>query len=152
MYSACLMGKMDVVKWLFKVGAADGIHPSNHGWAPSSWLAVKVISIWRNGYSRWSPLSTFVPVTTISRPCKQLAHMVYLDLAKWLFEVGAAEDIRTRNNNGWTPILMACSEGHLDTAKWLFEVGAADNIQTGDNEGAMLIHIVCFCGNLDVAN
>jgi len=28
----------------------------------------------------------------------------HLNVAKWLFEVGAAVDIRTKNNTDWTPI------------------------------------------------
>jgi hypothetical protein len=59
----------------------------------------------------------------------------HLDVAKWLFEVGAAEDIRTKDNVGNTPMLIACREGHHDVATWLFEVGAAEDVRTKDNDG-----------------
>ena len=56
-------------------------------------------------------------------------------MAQWLFEVGAAEDIRTKDNGGATRLLRACLGGHLDVAQWLFEVGAAEDIRTKDNVG-----------------
>ena len=51
----------------------------------------------------------------------------HLDVAKWLFAVGAAGDIRTKDSDERTPILLACYHGNLDVAKWLFEVGAAED-------------------------
>jgi len=59
----------------------------------------------------------------------------HLLVAKWLFKVGAAEDIRTKSNNGSTPMFIACSMGRLLVAKWLFEVGAAEDIRTKINNG-----------------
>ena len=36
-----------------------------------------------------------------------------LSVCKWLFEVGAAADITKANNNGRTPMWMACLMGQL---------------------------------------
>ena len=72
-------------------------------------------------------------------------------MAQWLFKVGAAEDIRTKDNNGSTPLLSACNGGHLDVAHWLFEVGAAEDIRTKNNYGRTPLLRACDGGHLDVA-
>ena len=54
----------------------------------------------------------------------------HLDVVKWLFEVGAAKDIRAKIDLGYTPIMPSLSNhGGPDEAKELFEVGAAKDIQ-----------------------
>ena len=57
----------------------------------------------------------------------------HLDAAKWLFEVGAAEDVRTKDIKiaHFHEPSLACCHGHLDVAKWLFEVGAAEDVMFG---------------------
>ena len=55
----------------------------------------------------------------------------HLEVANWLFEVGAADDI------------------HINVAKWLFEVGASAVIHTKDNDGATPMWVIC--GHLLVA-
>jgi hypothetical protein len=74
----------------------------------------------------------------------------HLDMAKWLFEVGAANDIRTKDSNSWTPMFAACRGGNLDVAKWLFEVGASDDIRTKDDHDRTPMYIACYQGHLDV--
>lgn len=32
-------------------------------------------------------------------------------------KIGAAEEIRTRNNKGWVPMMLAYYEGHLDVCE-----------------------------------
>jgi ankyrin repeat protein len=59
----------------------------------------------------------------------------HLNVSQWLFKVGAAANIRTKNILGWTPMHAACGKGHLDVAQWLFEVGAAADICTKNNAG-----------------
>ena len=49
-------------------------------------------------------------------------------MCQWLFEVGAAADITKADNEGGTPMCIACGEGHPSICKWLFEVGAAADI------------------------
>jgi len=49
----------------------------------------------------------------------------YCRLQSWLFEVGAAEDIRSPNDVGRTPMFAACQE-----ALWLLAVGVAEDIRT----------------------
>ena len=50
-----------------------------------------------------------------------------LEVAQWLFGAGAAEDVRTPDNGGFTPMFWACDKGHLEVALWLIHSGAATN-------------------------
>lgn len=49
----------------------------------------------------------------------------HLDVAQWLFEVGASKDIRVVDDLGCSPMLVACEKGQLQVAQWLFSVGYA---------------------------
>ena len=42
-----------------------------------------------------------------------------LNVCKWLYDNGAAEDITNANNGGFTPMHMACNGGHLSVCQWL---------------------------------
>ena len=74
-----------------------------------------------------------------------------LNVCKWLYDNGAAEDItkanssrlnmkiwRTYNNFGSTPMHRACKGGHLLVCQWVFEVGAAGDITKTNNYGCLL--------------
>ena len=61
----------------------------------------------------------------------------HLDVARWLFEVGAAEDTRTPSNSGKTPMSLACSKDHFNVAEWLILVGAANNTTGHVDEGTL---------------
>lgn len=50
----------------------------------------------------------------------------HLHVAKWLFDVGAAEDITTEDGCYNSPLRVACDEYHLDMAQWLVLQGAAN--------------------------
>jgi hypothetical protein len=54
-------------------------------------------------------------------------------MAKWLFEVGAAENIRIEDTEGTTPMFVAFANGHRHAVKWLFEAGAAEDIRIPSN-------------------
>jgi ankyrin repeat protein len=57
-----------------------------------------------------------------------------LNVCKWLFANGAADDItRVGSLYDSTPMHMACWKGHLSVCKWLFEVGAAADITRANN-------------------
>ena len=72
----------------------------------------------------------------------------YLNVTKWLFEMGAAEDIRTKDDRSvQTPMCAVCYCGHLDVAKLLFE-GAADDIRTKNEDGCTPMLFACCCGLL----
>lgn len=43
----------------------------------------------------------------------------HLEICRWLFDVGAAEDIRTRDNDGNPPMMYASQEGHLQVCCWI---------------------------------
>jgi len=75
----------------------------------------------------------------------------HLEVAKWLFSVGAAEDVRTKDNDARTPMSVACQKGHLHVAKWLFLKDAGDDIRTKDEIGTCPMDLACAGGHLDVA-
>ena len=58
-----------------------------------------------------------------------------LNVCKWLYDNGAAEDITKANNSGFTPMYFACKGGHLLVCQWLFEVGAAEDITKANIDG-----------------
>lgn len=71
-------------------------------------------------------------------------------MAKWLYEVGAAADIRTANVYGSTPLTYACMQGHLHVAKWLFQVGASSSLQNEDKDGNTAMKIAADYHHEDV--
>ena len=73
----------------------------------------------------------------------------HLLVCKWLF-VGAAEDIRTPDNLGYTPMYSAIKNGHLSVCKWLFDVGAAEDIRTPDRFGRTPMYSAIENGHLSV--
>ena len=73
-----------------------------------------------------------------------------LSVCQWLFEMGAARDIRKADNNGITPMILACLKGHLAVCRWLFEVGAAEDIRKANNEGYTPMFLACQEGHLSV--
>ena len=64
-----------------------------------------------------------------------------LNVCKWLYDNGAAEDITKAYNHGVTPMHRACYGGHLSVCQWLFEVGAAGDITKTDDDGDTPMHI-----------
>ena len=75
-----------------------------------------------------------------------------LEMCRFLWERGsAALTIRTQNSNGWTPLWIACQEGHLSMAKWLSEVAGVEDTRTKDNEGCTPMWIACVHGHFQVA-
>ena len=67
-----------------------------------------------------------------------------------MFEVGASADITRADNNGDTPMWIACQEGHLSVCQWLFEVGASADITRVNNDGTTPMLMVCHNGHLSV--
>ena len=74
----------------------------------------------------------------------------HLEVLQWLFGAGAAEDMRTADEDGGTPMLTACINGHLEVVQWLFGAGAAEDVRTADNSGWTPMFIGCLNGHLVV--
>ncbi|KAI6075819.1 Protein phosphatase 1 regulatory subunit 27 [Aix galericulata] len=55
-----------------------------------------------------------------------------LDCVKLLVKYGA--DIHQRDENGWTPLHMACSDGYADIARYLMALGASPEATTDAGE------------------
>ena len=72
-------------------------------------------------------------------------------MCRWLHANGAAEDIsRADEEDGCTPMYMACFKGHLSVCKWLFEVGADGDISRANNYGYTPMLRACHDGHLSV--
>ncbi|KAG8129154.1 hypothetical protein E2320_015824 [Naja naja] len=54
-----------------------------------------------------------------------------LDCVKLLIKYGA--DINQKDDEGWTPLHMACSDGYADIARYLISLGAQSDAT--NNEG-----------------
>lgn len=73
-----------------------------------------------------------------------------LNVCKWLYDNGAAEDITKTNDIIFTPMHGACYGGHLSVCQWLFEVGAAGDITKTNSGGITPMYTACRCGHLSV--
>ena len=73
-----------------------------------------------------------------------------LNVCKWLYDNGAAEDLTKATNLGFTLMHWACKGGHLSVCQWLFEVSAAGDITKADNNGFTPMHRACYSGHLSV--
>ena len=67
-----------------------------------------------------------------------------LNVCKWLYDNGAAEDITNANSRGSTSMHRACYCGHLSVCQWLFEVGAAGDITKTNYHGCTPMHRACM--------
>ena len=64
---------------------------------------------------------------------------------------GAAMDVTQPNNNGLTPILLACLFGHFEIVRWLHVVhGAAMDITRPSSQGTTPMDIACQQGHLNI--
>ena len=59
-------------------------------------------------------------------------------MCQWLFEVGASADITKADNNGHTPMSIACRKGHLSVCQWLILNGALNNEDDHVNEEVVI--------------
>ena len=67
-------------------------------------------------------------------------------MARLLLEKGAQVD-RAREN-GWTPLLIACQEGHADTARLLLDNGA--EVDRAKEDGRTPLYIAKSQGHSSV--
>ena len=76
----------------------------------------------------------------------------HLGVAQWLFDHGAAEDVRTaRRFDGWTPMMAACSQGRLPVAQWLYRSGAAEDVRRTSTSGHTPMLAVVLQGHRHIA-
>ena len=73
-----------------------------------------------------------------------------LNVCKWLFDHGAADDITVEHGTDHSPMQLACSRGHLAVCQWLVKMGAAEDITKCDDVGTTPMETACRCGHLSV--
>ena len=73
-----------------------------------------------------------------------------INVCKWLYDNGAAEDITKVSSKGNSPMLRACHFGQLAICQWLFEVGAVDDITKANTAGVTPMFFACYGGHLPV--
>ena len=44
-----------------------------------------------------------------------------LEICKWLYNMGAKDDINRVNNFGQSTVFLACKHGHIDICEWLLD-------------------------------
>ena len=60
-------------------------------------------------------------------PMHWACHQGKLDFVKWLFKVGAAEDIRDEDDDGLTPLKRAYTKAKIEVVTWVILEGGANN-------------------------
>lgn len=85
--------------------------------------------------------------TPMHSACKEDGN---LDVCKWLYSMGAAEDVNAVSRMGCTPMHFACVNGRLETCKWLYEAGAAEDIHTVDAYGQTPMITAAANGHLPI--
>merc|ERR1719399_2718364 len=58
-------------------------------------------------------------------------------------------DVNRADEDGWTPLLIACQHGHVDRARNLLDKGAA--VDRAQKQGATPLYIACQNGHVDAA-
>ena len=71
-----------------------------------------------------------------------------LRMCSWLYENGAAEEIRKKYEEG-DPMLVACHQGYLNICKWLLNKGVSV-VRTADTNGYTHMHMACSRGHIEV--
>ena len=74
----------------------------------------------------------------------------HLEVAQWLFDHSASEDVRTADDHGWTPMHTACIYGHVEVAQWLFDVSTSEDMRKADRFGLTPIILAWKNGHLEV--
>ena len=70
----------------------------------------------------------------------------HLEMARWLHSVGVPID--PRNDDGETPLLLACRDDQLELIQFLHAHGA--KLQVYARTGGMPLHAAAECGSLEV--
>lgn len=71
------------------------------------------------------------------------------DITKVLDLLQRGADVNTKDSAGWTPLMIACDNGHSDLAALLIHHDA--DIHAKDNKGKTAIMYACECGHKRVA-
>ena len=125
-------GEMKVHKWLCDNG---GLVPGEEQ-AVRAWL---VQQGFEPGDLRNEKEIDYYIMTPIARAC----YKGELNVCKWLYNHGAAEDISRADNYGQTPMHGACWNGHLSVCEWLYKVGADEDISRANDHGNTPMSSAC---------
>ena len=71
-----------------------------------------------------------------------------LSTCKWLYEVGAAADIRTVDKLGNPPLHTSCMTGQLHVCEWLVSVGAEEDLRSANFDGWTAMLQACVHGKV----
>lgn len=69
----------------------------------------------------------------------------------WFLRTNNGADLNARNDNGATPLIIACVYGHLKVVQVLMENGTDINKSLPKDDGYTPLFIACMNGRLDVA-
>jgi hypothetical protein len=83
-------------------------------------------------------------------PMAQACFKGEVDVCKWLYHHGAAENISRADDFGFTPMLSACGGGHLSVCEWLYKVGAEEDISRANDGGFTPMCSACGGGHISI--
>jgi ankyrin repeat protein len=74
----------------------------------------------------------------------------HFEIVQWLHTHGAATDVTRPDNNGVTPMFIACQQGHLEIVQWLHAHGATMDVTRPNNNGATPLWFACQEGHFEI--
>ena len=152
MAHACIMGELNVCKWLYNHGAQTDVTGLNYeDKTPMHFACINgSLSVCKWLFENGANGDISKPDEDNFNPMYYACENDHFSVCRWLYDMGAVEDISKPIYNGEIPMHMACAHDNLSMCQWLFELGAAEDITKADEYGQTPIHTACEFGNLSV--
>ena len=80
----------------------------------------------------------------------RMAGLGNLKAMEWLIASAAQGQVTTADDQGCTPMILACQRGDLDMVRFLYRNGAKATIGTPDAHGKTPIQFACLMGHLHI--
>ena len=108
MFQICQKGFLQVCQWLHKYGDQDSIRKP---------------CIYKDESNIFG--SKNYTTERLETPMSIAIEFGNLEICKWLYDMGAKDDINRVNNFGQSTVFLACKHGHIGICEWLLNNGAS---------------------------
>ena len=143
---ACIIGVLDVVKVLVRAGAGVCV-------TDVAGCACLAHAAYR-GHTEIVRYLLCLPEVDVNRrnaddhdtALQEAVFMKRTEVVQLLIDAGA--DVDTQNNEGRSPLHVACKSGELDIVKMLVEAGAG--VRATDNQGCTCLMLAAWHGHTDI--